>query len=74
MKPLAPSIVITMGDPAGVGPEIICKALADMPAEARRDIAVAGNIPLTGAGGESHRRRSSLQRQRGRRAKSPSPM
>ena len=46
MKPLAQAIVITMGDPAGVGAEIICKALADMPAEARRDIAVAGNIPL----------------------------
>jgi 4-hydroxythreonine-4-phosphate dehydrogenase len=40
------SIVITMGDPAGIGPEVICKALADMPAEARRDIVVAGNIPL----------------------------
>jgi 4-hydroxythreonine-4-phosphate dehydrogenase len=40
------SIVITMGDPAGIGPEVICKALADMPADARRDIVVAGNIPL----------------------------
>lgn len=40
------SIVITMGDPAGIGPEVICKALADMPANARRDIMVAGNVPL----------------------------
>jgi 4-phospho-D-threonate 3-dehydrogenase / 4-phospho-D-erythronate 3-dehydrogenase len=39
-------IVITAGDPAGVGPEIICKALADMPSDARRDIIVAGNIAL----------------------------
>ena len=27
----AAPIVITMGDPAGVGPEVICKALADLP-------------------------------------------
>lgn len=39
-------IVITAGDPAGVGPEIICKALADMPPAARGDIIVAGNLPL----------------------------
>jgi 4-hydroxythreonine-4-phosphate dehydrogenase len=39
-------IVITAGDPAGVGPEIICKALADMATDARRDIIVAGNIGL----------------------------
>lgn len=46
MTTFAHSIVITMGDPAGIGPEVICKALADLPAEARRDIVVAGNIPL----------------------------
>lgn len=35
-------IDITMGDPSGVGPEIICKALADLTAEARQGIAVIG--------------------------------
>lgn len=34
---------ITMGDPAGVGPEIICKSLAEMSAEERRTIRVFGN-------------------------------
>jgi len=46
MKTASQSIVITAGDPAGVGPEIICKALADMAVEARGDILVAGNIAL----------------------------
>jgi 4-hydroxythreonine-4-phosphate dehydrogenase len=46
MKTASQSIVITAGDPAGVGPEIICKALADMAIEARGDILVAGNIAL----------------------------
>lgn len=36
-------IGITMGDPAGVGPEVICKALADMPARERARIRVFGN-------------------------------
>ncbi|HEY4199594.1 MAG TPA: 4-hydroxythreonine-4-phosphate dehydrogenase PdxA [Devosiaceae bacterium] len=36
-------IGITMGDPAGVGPEVICKALADMPPEERAQIRVFGN-------------------------------
>lgn len=34
---------ITMGDPAGVGPEIICKALASLPPEQRADIRVFGS-------------------------------
>lgn len=36
-------IGITMGDPAGVGPEVICKALADMSVEDRARIRVFGN-------------------------------
>lgn len=35
-------IGITMGDPSGVGPEVICKALAAMEAPARADLAVIG--------------------------------
>lgn len=35
-------IGITMGDPAGVGPEIICKALAEQSVEDRRHIVVIG--------------------------------
>lgn len=36
-------IVITMGDPSGVGPEVTVKALADLGAEERRDFAVVGD-------------------------------
>ncbi|MDP6952170.1 MAG: 4-hydroxythreonine-4-phosphate dehydrogenase PdxA [Alphaproteobacteria bacterium] len=39
MKPLG----ITMGDPSGVGPEIICRALAALPAELRAGIVVIGD-------------------------------
>ena len=39
-------IVITMGDPAGVGPEVICKALGAMVPAARADIAVIGSQPV----------------------------
>lgn len=53
MKPLG----ITMGDPSGVGPEIICKALAALPAETRAGIVVIGDPDIlarandvTGAG------------------------
>lgn len=34
---------ITMGDPAGVGPEIICKALAEMSPAERHTVTVFGN-------------------------------
>jgi 4-phospho-D-threonate 3-dehydrogenase / 4-phospho-D-erythronate 3-dehydrogenase len=37
------TIGITMGDPSGIGPEIICKALADLPPTQRRDIVVFGH-------------------------------
>jgi len=36
-------IGITMGDPAGVGPEVICKALADMAPDERARVRVFGN-------------------------------
>ena len=35
---------ITMGDPAGVGPEIVCKALASMRPQSRADIRVFGSL------------------------------
>lgn len=37
------TIGITMGDPSGVGPEIICKALAAIPAEQRASTLVIGD-------------------------------
>jgi 4-phospho-D-threonate 3-dehydrogenase / 4-phospho-D-erythronate 3-dehydrogenase len=37
------SIGITMGDPSGIGPEIICKALAALPVDQRHSIVVFGN-------------------------------
>ena len=36
-------IGITMGDPAGVGPEVICKALSDMLPEQRARVRIFGN-------------------------------
>lgn len=39
-------IGLTMGDPSGVGPEIICKALAEMTPEARTASAVIGSGAL----------------------------
>ena len=36
------AIAITMGDPAGVGPEVICKALADLPPAERAATIVVG--------------------------------
>ena len=40
------TIGITLGDPAGVGPEITCKALATMSPAERASTLVVGNIPL----------------------------
>jgi len=37
---------VTAGDPAGVGPEIICKALADMAPAERARILVIGSAPV----------------------------
>ena len=36
------AIAITLGDPSGVGPEIVCKALAALPAGARAECRVVG--------------------------------
>ena len=51
------AIGITMGDPSGIGPEIICKALRDLPPEERRSSLVIGDrtvmeraSAVTGAG------------------------
>jgi 4-hydroxythreonine-4-phosphate dehydrogenase len=41
-----PTIGITMGDPSGVGPEIIVKALKEMSPELRSASAVIGNLDL----------------------------
>ena len=39
---------ITLGDPSGIGPEIVAVALATMPAEWRRRVTVYGAVaPLT---------------------------
>jgi 4-hydroxythreonine-4-phosphate dehydrogenase len=46
METLNRRIGITMGDPAGVGAEIICKALAAMDEDARRDVVVFGDLPV----------------------------
>lgn len=37
-------VAVTLGDPAGVGPEVIVKALADLPAIERRDFVIVGNV------------------------------
>lgn len=42
MKSRTHRIGITMGDPAGIGPEIICKALATMDARERAEIRIFG--------------------------------
>jgi 4-phospho-D-threonate 3-dehydrogenase / 4-phospho-D-erythronate 3-dehydrogenase len=46
MSSLHPTIGITMGDPSGVGPEIIVKALQEMSPEMRSASAVIGNRDL----------------------------
>ena len=38
-------LAVTMGDPAGIGPEIICCALAAMTPEQRRETLLVGDIP-----------------------------
>ncbi|MGZ2384947.1 4-hydroxy-L-threonine phosphate dehydrogenase PdxA [Rhizobium brockwellii] len=50
-------VAVTLGDPAGVGPEVIVKALAALPREERRDFVIVGNAEaleradrVTGAG------------------------
>ncbi|MDQ0322641.1 4-hydroxythreonine-4-phosphate dehydrogenase [Pararhizobium capsulatum DSM 1112] len=36
-------VAVTLGDPAGVGPEVIIKALAALPPEERQDFVIVGN-------------------------------
>ncbi|MBB4229544.1 4-hydroxythreonine-4-phosphate dehydrogenase PdxA [Rhizobium mongolense] len=36
-------VAVTLGDPAGVGPEVIVKSLAAMPRHERRDFVIVGN-------------------------------
>ena len=40
------AIAITMGDPAGIGPEIICRALTDMSAEERAGTLLVGDTAI----------------------------
>lgn len=48
MSQSSATIGITLGDPAGVGPEIICKSLAGMTAHERKATLVVGNVGLLG--------------------------
>ncbi len=41
-----PRIVVTMGDPSGIGPEVIVKALSDAPLRHQARFLVVGNSPL----------------------------
>ncbi|MDR9771729.1 4-hydroxythreonine-4-phosphate dehydrogenase PdxA [Rhizobium hidalgonense] len=37
-------VAVTLGDPSGVGPEVIVKALAALPSKERRDFVIVGNV------------------------------
>lgn len=39
-------LLVTMGDPAGIGPEIICRAIADLSPDRRRQIVVVGTLEI----------------------------
>lgn len=39
-------LVITMGDPAGIGPEIICRALGDMTERERDSLLLVGDVAI----------------------------
>ncbi len=39
-------LLITMGDPAGIGPEIVCRAIADLDQERRKQIIVVGTLEI----------------------------
>jgi 4-hydroxythreonine-4-phosphate dehydrogenase len=45
-------IGITLGDPTGIGPEIVARALADAPAQLRARLLVFGNRAILERGGE----------------------
>ncbi|MGO8183157.1 4-hydroxythreonine-4-phosphate dehydrogenase PdxA, partial [Rhizobium leguminosarum] len=38
------TVAVTLGDPAGVGPEVLVKALAALPREERRDFVIVGHV------------------------------
>ncbi len=44
--PAPPRIAVTMGDPAGIGPEIVVKALANLPATAASRPLVVGDLAV----------------------------
>lgn len=46
MSDAATRLGVTMGDPAGIGPEVICKALAEMSDEARAGLVIIGSVPV----------------------------
>jgi len=43
---VCPNIAVTMGDPAGIGPEVVVKALADSQISGLARWTVAGNVPV----------------------------
>ena len=45
-NPVKPRIVLTLGDPAGIGPEVVLKTLSDRRFEEQVDITVMGNRRL----------------------------
>ena len=49
-----PAIAITMGDPCGIGPEVVVKALADPRVYAACRPVVVGNVHAMGRGGSAH--------------------
>ena len=59
---MKPTIVLTMGDPAGVGPEVIVKALADPAIAPLANWIVCGDSRVSRAGRTSHRQTSSNPR------------
>jgi 4-hydroxythreonine-4-phosphate dehydrogenase len=44
-QPSKPRIALTIGDPAGIGPELVLRLLADPATGARADITLIGNTP-----------------------------
>jgi 4-hydroxythreonine-4-phosphate dehydrogenase len=54
------SVGITMGDPAGVGPEIVCRALADLSPADRAGIVVFGTKSILERANELTRARLSF--------------
>ena len=49
-----PRIGVTLGDPSGVGPEIVARALASAPAELRQRVTVFGDAALLVRRGGPH--------------------